>query len=207
MDEAVPERPLHGEVHATLRGGIPCCDHHPAIGKLILAELAIEHELVAASLRHLRRRGQLIQKEYAFSARGQDLGGSHSACSAEIRGRPRKSTGSSCTARTSRNCQFISEATCATIWDLPTPQAPQICKGTRWPISACSASKSAEISFRNGWSGEVEMKWKRRCELPWSRRTARLRIPDLSLHRSGTDERVSILAASETQLSGNSRHT
>lgn len=46
------------------------------------------------------------------------------------------------------------------------------------------------------------MKWTRRCELPWSRRTARLRIPDLSLHRSGTDERVSILAASETQLPG-----
>jgi hypothetical protein len=38
----------------------------------------------------------------------------------------------------------MSEATWATIWDLPTPQAPQMCRGTRWPISACSASKSAE---------------------------------------------------------------
>ena len=63
------------------------------------------------------------------------------------------------------------------------------------------------LSFRSDWSGEVEMKWKRRRELPWSRRTARLRIPYLSLHRSETDARVSILAASETQLSGNSRHT
>jgi hypothetical protein len=39
-------------------------------------------------------------------------------------------------------------------WDLPTPQAPQICRGTRWLISACSASSKAEgfmrLPIRNG---------------------------------------------------------
>jgi hypothetical protein len=46
----------------------------------------------------------------------------HSARSAAIRGSPRMSTGSSCTAR-----MFRSAATWATICDLPTPQAPQKC--------------------------------------------------------------------------------
>jgi hypothetical protein len=41
---------------------------------------------------------------------------------------------------------------------LPTPQAPQMCGGTRWPISGRSASKSAEgfmgfpFRMRNGWT-------------------------------------------------------
>jgi len=45
--------------------------------------------------------------------------------------------------------QSRSEATCATICDLPTPHAPQICKGTRSVISAWSASKSSE-GFMDG---------------------------------------------------------
>ena len=40
------------------------------------------------------------------------------------------------TARTSRNSKSRSSATWATICDLPTPHAPQMCRGTRSPISA-----------------------------------------------------------------------
>jgi hypothetical protein len=100
-------------MHATLGGGIPCCDHHPAIGKLILAELAIEHQLVAASLRHLRCRGELVEKEDALTARGQELGRHPLGLIGRDSRRTRRSTESSCTARTSINCRFISEAACA----------------------------------------------------------------------------------------------
>ena len=51
----------------------------PCVAVVIFTGLAIEHQLIAASLRHLRRRGQLIQKEYASSGRGKELRRHHSA--------------------------------------------------------------------------------------------------------------------------------
>ena len=73
MDKAVAQRPRHREVHAALGGRIAGCDHHPAVRETIFAKLAIEDQLVAACLRHLRRGGQLVQKEDALPARGQEL--------------------------------------------------------------------------------------------------------------------------------------
>jgi hypothetical protein len=49
-------------------------DDHPAVWQHILSEFAIEHQLIAAGLRHLRRCGQLIEKQNAFSSGGKELG-------------------------------------------------------------------------------------------------------------------------------------
>jgi hypothetical protein len=105
MDKTIAQRPRHREMHATLRGRIAGGDDHPPVGQHVLAQFAVEHQLVAAGLRHLRRRGQLIEKENAFPSVGRNLGGTHSVWSALIRGSPRRSTGSSCTARTSRKLE------------------------------------------------------------------------------------------------------
>lgn len=59
---------------ASLGCGIAGCNHYPSIGELVLAELAIEDQLVASRLRHLRCGGQLIEKEDAFPCGGKKLG-------------------------------------------------------------------------------------------------------------------------------------
>jgi hypothetical protein len=74
MNESVAQWPRHGEVNATLGGRIPGCDDNPAIGQHILAELPVQYQLIAARLGHLRRRGQLIEKEDAFACGGKELG-------------------------------------------------------------------------------------------------------------------------------------
>ena len=61
-------------MNATLGSGIPCGDNHPAVGQHILAELAIEDQLIAARLGHLRRGGQLVKKEDALADSGEKLG-------------------------------------------------------------------------------------------------------------------------------------
>src|SRR6266496_2398172 len=74
MQETVEQGTGHGVADATLGGGIAGGQHRPSIRKPIIAQRAIEHELIAGSLRHRRRRGQLIEKEDAFSACGEKLG-------------------------------------------------------------------------------------------------------------------------------------
>src|SRR5271156_899704 len=73
----------------------------------------------------------------------------------------------------SRNSQLRSEATCATICDLPTPQAPQMWRGTRSVMSAWSASKSSEgfIGFPlEGLLGLCELTRRKRALWPASGR-------------------------------------
>ena len=67
MDEAVAQRPRHREMHAALRRWIAGRNHYPGIRQLVLTQFAIENKLVAASLRHLRRGGELIEKQDALS--------------------------------------------------------------------------------------------------------------------------------------------
>ena len=67
VDEAVAQRPRHREVHATLGGRIAGGDHHPAVRQTIFTELAIEHQLIAACLCHLRCGGELVEKEDALA--------------------------------------------------------------------------------------------------------------------------------------------
>ena len=55
-------------------GRISCGDEHPPIRQHILAEFAVEYQLVAAGLRHLRRQGQLVEKQNAFSSGRKKLG-------------------------------------------------------------------------------------------------------------------------------------
>ena len=65
MDEAVTQRPRHGKVHTTLGSRIACRHHHPTFRKVIFTELAVEHQLITASLRHLRCSRQFVEKEDA----------------------------------------------------------------------------------------------------------------------------------------------
>jgi hypothetical protein len=74
MDKTISERPRHREVHATLRCRVAGGDDDPPFGEHVFAQFTVENELVAAGLRHLRRRGQLVQKENAFAFVGQELG-------------------------------------------------------------------------------------------------------------------------------------
>jgi hypothetical protein len=60
-------------VHAALRRWIAGRDHHPSVWKLVLAQLAIEHQLIAACLCHLRRGCQLVEKQDALSTCWQKL--------------------------------------------------------------------------------------------------------------------------------------
>ena len=66
----VRRRRSSAEVAALLAGG----DDDPPFGENVFAKLAVKDELVATSLRHLRRRGQLVQKQNAFAISGQELG-------------------------------------------------------------------------------------------------------------------------------------
>jgi hypothetical protein len=61
-----------------------------------------------------------------FPALGRNLGGTHSVRSEEMRGNPRRLTGSSCTARTSKKSYSRSLATWETICYFQTLQAPQM---------------------------------------------------------------------------------
>ena len=74
MDEPVPQRPRHREVHSAVGGRIARRDDHPPIGQLVLAQLSVEDQLVAAGLGHLRRRSQFIEKENALSVDRQEPG-------------------------------------------------------------------------------------------------------------------------------------
>ena len=85
MDETIAQRPRHREMHAALRCRIAGGDDDPPIGEHVFAQFAVENELVAASLGHLRRRGQLVQKENALAVVGRNLGGTHSVWSAAMR--------------------------------------------------------------------------------------------------------------------------
>lgn len=46
----------------------------PPIRQAILAQPAVEHQLIASGLRHLRRGRQLIEEENAFTGGGQEPG-------------------------------------------------------------------------------------------------------------------------------------
>ena len=74
MDEPVAQRARHREMDSTLRCRIAGCDDYPAVGQHILAELPVQHQLIAARLGHLRRGGQFIKKEDAFACGGEKLG-------------------------------------------------------------------------------------------------------------------------------------
>jgi hypothetical protein len=74
VDEAVTQWPWHREVHPALRRWIPGCDHHPPAGQGVLAQLSIEHQLIATSLSHLRRGCEFVEKQDSVAARRQKLG-------------------------------------------------------------------------------------------------------------------------------------
>ena len=74
MDKPVAQRPRHREMHTALRCRVAGGDDDPSFGEHVFAEFTVEDELVAAGLRHLRRRGQLVEKENALAFVGQELG-------------------------------------------------------------------------------------------------------------------------------------
>jgi hypothetical protein len=74
MNETISEWPRHRKMHTPLRRRVACGDYHPAVWKHVFAQFAVEHQLVAPGLRHLRRRGQFIEKENAFPCGGQEFG-------------------------------------------------------------------------------------------------------------------------------------
>jgi hypothetical protein len=74
MHKSVAQRPRHREMNAALGGWISCRNDNPAVGQYILAELAIKHQLIAARLGHLWRRGQLIKEEDALACGREKLG-------------------------------------------------------------------------------------------------------------------------------------
>ena len=74
MDKSVAQRSRHREVYAPLGSRIAGGDDHPAVRQHILSQLAVENQLVAAGLRHLRSRCQLIEKENALALGRQELG-------------------------------------------------------------------------------------------------------------------------------------
>jgi hypothetical protein len=76
MNESIPQRPRHREMDTSLGGRIPRRDDDPSVRKHILPESAIQYQLIAAGLRHLRRGGQFIQKQDAL-ARGREKFGRH----------------------------------------------------------------------------------------------------------------------------------
>ena len=78
VHEPVPQRPRHCEVDTPFGCGIPGGDHDPLIGQSVFAETTIPNQLIAAGLRHLWRRSQLIAKENALPEVGRNLGGTHS---------------------------------------------------------------------------------------------------------------------------------
>jgi hypothetical protein len=45
----------HGKVHATLGRRIACGHHYPIVREVVFTEFAVEHQLIAARLGHLRR--------------------------------------------------------------------------------------------------------------------------------------------------------
>src|ERR1035438_7411146 len=61
-------------MHTPFRGRISCGNDHPTVWQHILSEFAVEYQLIAAGLRHLRRRGQFIEKQNAFSGGRKKLG-------------------------------------------------------------------------------------------------------------------------------------
>src|ERR1035437_8956957 len=74
MNEPVAQGPRHREMHSPLGGRVAGGDDYPPVRQHILAQLAVEHQLVAAGLRHLWRRGQLIEKQDAFPTDRKELG-------------------------------------------------------------------------------------------------------------------------------------
>jgi hypothetical protein len=61
-------------VNASLGGRIAGGNNYPSVGQFVLAKLAIKDKLIAASLRHLGRGGQLVEKQDALPCGGKKLG-------------------------------------------------------------------------------------------------------------------------------------
>ena len=59
---------------AALRGRIAGGDDNPPFGQQVLAEFPVEHQLITPGLGHLRRGGQLVEKEDALAIIRQELG-------------------------------------------------------------------------------------------------------------------------------------
>ena len=59
--------------YRTVRIAIPGSDDRPAFGQGVLAELTIQHELVATGLYHGRRRVQFVKKQNALSVLGEEV--------------------------------------------------------------------------------------------------------------------------------------
>jgi hypothetical protein len=73
MQEAVEQRAGHGVADAALGGGIARGKHRPAVGEPVVAKRTVENKLIAGGLRHRGRGGQLIEKENAFAASGEEI--------------------------------------------------------------------------------------------------------------------------------------
>src|SRR5258708_38449741 len=74
MNKSIAQRARHREMNASLRGRVPRSDDDPAIGQDVLPQTTVEHQLIAGSLRHLRRRSQFVKEQDAFPTGGKELG-------------------------------------------------------------------------------------------------------------------------------------
>ena len=106
----------------------------PAVGQTVFPDSPVQYELVTGGLNQWWRSVQFIKEDDALfrdhPIPEEKAGGHHSARPFSRRGSPRRSTGSSRTARMSRRAMPRSAATLATTWLLPAPGAPQ--RDTGW---------------------------------------------------------------------------
>ena len=75
MNEPVAQRPWHGKMDTALGSWITGGDDNPPFGQQVFAEFPVEHQLITTGLGHLRRGGQLVEKENALAGIGEKLGG------------------------------------------------------------------------------------------------------------------------------------
>ena len=123
-------------MNATLGGRIAGGDDNPAVGQHILAELSVQHQLIAACLGHLRRRGQFIKKENAFAGGGEKLRWDPFGL---VFGDPRQTPEID---RVKLHGPHVEKVVVEIVGDLgddlrlPDAARAQMCRGTRSPISA-----------------------------------------------------------------------
>ncbi len=75
VHEAVGQRRGHGMDHRAVTDAVASSHDEPALRQLVLADLAVEDELVGGGLDRLRRAVDLVQEQHTLALGGQEVGG------------------------------------------------------------------------------------------------------------------------------------
>ena len=151
MDEARSQRCRHAVGNAAVALPVAAGDQRRALGQLVLADLAVEHQLIERRLHHWHRRRQFLEVDEPAAGivggRQEGRGRPAGPVGTVAQGMPRKSTGSSRSARTSTYWRPASVATCWAMALLALPGAPQSIVG--WRASTRSARVAASSLGRS----------------------------------------------------------